>query len=213
MCTITSPSDGRSRTASADGPGMAVRAGAAARRRGAGRDERDPAALAVAERHIGWGRPGHALDGLLDGGALGAGVAAGGRLSQSVPASGSMCVCTLPHPGRDQRRRSASKPHQRETPCASGERQLARQLHVQRQLVAVGQLHHAHVVDLAHLGSAQRRGGGALAQVPGRLGRLDVDDDVGPGSDSSTTRATSSAIACACVTPASDGTVTTRSAK
>ena len=60
-----------------------------------------------------------------------------------------------------------------------GERELARQLHVQRQLVALGQVHHAHVVDLAHLGHARRGRRGQLAQVAGRLARLDVDDHVG----------------------------------
>ena len=47
-----------------------------------------------------------------------------------------MCVCTVRSSGTSARTRSSSRST---TSCASLERQLARQLHVQRQLVAVGQ--------------------------------------------------------------------------
>ena len=87
-----------------------------------------------------------------------------------------MCVCTLRSSGTASRDRASSRST---TSCASLERQLARQLHVQRQLVARRELHHAHVVDLAHVRHAERGGGGALAQVALGVARLHVDDHVG----------------------------------
>ena len=59
-----------------------------------------------------------------------------------------------------------------------GKRERARELQVEGDLQAVVDLEHGDVVHLAHAGDTQRRGGRALPQL-GRLGGLDVDDDVG----------------------------------
>ena len=60
-----------------------------------------------------------------------------------------------------------------------GEGQLARELDVERDLVGAPHAHHAHVVDLAHLGHRRRGRGGLLAQTALGRDRLDVHDDVG----------------------------------
>ena len=114
--------------------------------------------------------------------------------------------------GTSARIRSSSRST---TPCASVERQLARQLHVQRQLVAVGQPHHAHVVDLAHLGdraaaaavARSRMSALGLASAP-RARRRRRRRARAP-----TTSSMLSATVWAWRTPVSSGTPTTRSTK
>ena len=60
------------------------------------------------------------------------------------------------------------------------EREVARQLQVERELRVPVERDDAEVVDLPHARHAQRRGVGALAQRRVALPRLDVDDDVDP---------------------------------
>ena len=64
------------------------------------------------------------------------------------------------------------------------ERQLARQLEVERDVEAVGQLDHRQVVDLADARDRHRRLAHPLAQCRLDTGGLDVDDDVAAGERS-----------------------------
>ena len=61
------------------------------------------------------------------------------------------------------------------------ERELARQLEVERDVEAVGKLDHGQVVDLADARDRHRGLAHALAQRRLGPGRLDVDDDVASG--------------------------------
>ena len=132
--------------------------------------------------------------------ALGARPRPSGVLAQSVRASGSMCVWTCRTSGTAARIGCSSRST---VACASPSGRLARQLDVQRELVAAVEVHHAHVVDLAHAGHVQRRRRRALAQVALRLGGLDVDDDVGAGQLGAHRVLDGVGDACAWTSPAS----------
>ena len=76
------------------------------------------------------------------------------------------------------------------------ERELARELEMERGLDAVVGVDQLQVVELAHLRDRHRSRSHPLAELAVREARLDVDDDVARGSTRCTASSTRSAAAC-----------------